>query len=302
MKRVIIKGMLSVILLFSGVISYAQRATDLRINEVLTYNVNNYIDGLGIRNGWIEIFNSSYGTVDIGGCYITNDKSNPTKYYIPKGNVNTSIKPQQFLVFFADNNRNSGIFHLNFEFKSSGENYVALYDTNGTTLIDEINIPALSQDQSFGRTTDGGREFSKLSVSTPLATNVTKAGMSKADRFIIYDPYGLGMAIIAMAVVFTALLILFITFKRIGIMSINMSRKRERKAREASGNVTVNESALDEDVAPGEVYACISLALHEFQDDSHDLEDTVLTISRVARSYSPWSSKIYGVRQFSGSK
>ena len=302
MKRVIIKGILSVILLLSGVVSFAQRATDLRINEVLTSNVNNYIDDFGNRTGWIEIFNSSFGTVDIGGCYITNDKSNPTKHYIPKGNPNTTIKPQQFLVFYADKTQNSGIFHLNFEFNSTGENYIALYDTNGTTLIDEITIPALSDDLAYGRTIDGGSELSKLTSSTPFATNVVKEGLSKADRFIIFDPYGLGMAVIAMAVVFTALLILFITFKRIGIISINMSKKRERKAKEAKGEIVPNDSGKDQDVVPGEVYACISLALHEYQDDSHDLEDTVLTISRVARSYSPWSSKIYGIRQFTGSK
>ena len=48
--------------------------------------------------------------------------------------------------------------------------------------------------------------------------------------------------------------------------------------------------------APGEVFAAISLALHE-HNDMHDLEDTVLTITRVKRSYSPWSSKIYTLRE-----
>ena len=49
--------------------------------------------------------------------------------------------------------------------------------------------------------------------------------------------------------------------------------------------------------APGEVFAAISLALHEMQSDVHDVEDTVLTITRVKRSYSPWSSKIYTLRE-----
>ena len=33
--------------------------------------------------------------------------------------------------------------------------------------------------------------------------------------------------------------------------------------------------------APGEVYAAISMALHEMQDEVHDVEETVLTITRV---------------------
>ena len=48
---------------------------------------------------------------------------------------------------------------------------------------------------------------------------------------------------------------------------------------------------------PGEVFAAISMAMHEMQSDVHDVEDTVLTITRVKRSYSPWSSKIYTLRE-----
>ena len=33
------------------------------------------------------------------------------------------------------------------------------------------------------------------------------------------------------------------------------------------------------------------------QDEVHDVEETVLTITRVKRSYSPWSSKIYTLRE-----
>ena len=41
----------------------------------------------------------------------------------------------------------------------------------------------------------------------------------------------------------------------------------------------------------------IAMAMHEMQSDVHDVEDTVLTITRVKRSYSPWSSKIYTLRE-----
>lgn len=43
--------------------------------------------------------------------------------------------------------------------------------------------------------------------------------------------------------------------------------------------------------------AAISMALHEAQGADHDVEETILTISRVKRSYSPWSSKIYTLRE-----
>ncbi|MGE5498324.1 MAG: hypothetical protein ACM3Q2_09650 [Syntrophothermus sp.] len=48
----------------------------------------------------------------------------------------------------------------------------------------------------------------------------------------------------------------------------------------------------------GEVYAVIGLALHMYMQDAHDYEKMVLTMQRVMRPYSPWSSKIYGLRQY----
>ena len=37
------------------------------------------------------------------------------------------------------------------------------------------------------------------------------------------------------------------------------------------------------------------MALHEHLD-AHDRENTVLTINKVKRAYSPWNSKIYNMR------
>ncbi|HEX2983935.1 MAG TPA: hypothetical protein VHO28_10380 [Ignavibacteriales bacterium] len=51
-------------------------------------------------------------------------------------------------------------------------------------------------------------------------------------------------------------------------------------------------------VKQGEIMAAISLALKLYLDEQHDIEKTTLTINRTVKPYSPWSSKIYGVRQF----
>ena len=81
----------------------AQSTSALRINEVLTNNVSNYVDPFGNRGAWIEIYNSSAGTVQMAGCYITNDKSNPKKYMISKGDLKTKIGPRQRVLLWADN-------------------------------------------------------------------------------------------------------------------------------------------------------------------------------------------------------
>jgi glutaconyl-CoA/methylmalonyl-CoA decarboxylase subunit delta len=44
------------------------------------------------------------------------------------------------------------------------------------------------------------------------------------------------------------------------------------------------------------VDAAISAAIYLYLSDIHDKENTVMTIKKVSKSYSPWSSKIYSVR------
>jgi hypothetical protein len=48
------------------------------------------------------------------------------------------------------------------------------------------------------------------------------------------------------------------------------------------------------EVPSGDITA-IAMALHLFYDEVHDNESNVITIKRIERRYSPWSSKIYGV-------
>lgn len=43
--------------------------------------------------------------------------------------------------------------------------------------------------------------------------------------------------------------------------------------------------------------AALSLALHLYFDEIHDNENMTLTINKVIKPYSPWSSKIYSLGQ-----
>ena len=50
-------------------------------------------------------------------------------------------------------------------------------------------------------------------------------------------------------------------------------------------------------IKSGEVYAAIAMAIYETTEAVHDYENTVLTIRDIAHYYSPWSSKIHGLRE-----
>jgi len=270
---------------------FAQSSLDLRINEVLVINDSNYVDSYGKRSGWIEIFNTAYNSVDIGGLYLTNDPANPTKYWIPKGDPITRIAPRNYILFFADGLPTRGIQHLNFTLKEDTTNYIALYEVNGRTLIDAVKLGRQNPDVSFGRLEDGGTEWGFLEKTTPSANNFTGVIVSPGEKFKEMDPYGFGMAVIAMSVVFSALVLLYVVFKNTKkIYSINLRKMFTKREEEI-----VVQKPVEEEIS-GEVNAAIAMALHMYVNALHDHEETVLTIKKVARTYSPWSSKIYGLR------
>lgn len=280
-------ALLAALLLPASLLLNAQSALDLRINEFLVENDSNYIDDFGQHSPWIEFFNTAHNTVDMGGLFLTNDKNNPKMYMIPKGDPITSIAPRCYLVFWADNKTEYGIRHLNFNLKDS--KIIALYDADGKTLIDEVVVGnAHKKDITFGRVQDGSNQWNFLDKSTPGASNFTGTVVSSADKFGKMDPSGAGMAVIAMGVVFFALALLYFFFKQNGKILSGKSKMFKKTDGEVITNAPVTE-------ASGEVNAAIATALFLYRNQLHDHENTIITIQKVARTYSPWSSKIYGV-------
>ena len=99
MKR--IKILLTVVFLTVSATVFAQSQGQMRLNEYLVINVSDFQDDFGQHSAWFELFNASYGTVDIGGCYLSDDPDNLKKYQIPGGDVLTQIKPRQHVLFWA---------------------------------------------------------------------------------------------------------------------------------------------------------------------------------------------------------
>ena len=284
-------GLFLLLILFFTAGIQAQRVTHMRINEVLVINEDNFVDSYGKRNGWIELYNTSAGTVNIGGCYLTDDRNNTRKYPIPKGDVLTIIRPGQHALFWADDYASRGTFHVNFKLDPTGENYVALYANDGKTLIDEIVIPAGQKpDVSYGRKIDGQDEWVSFTKVTPNANNLTLDTNEKIENFQNNDSLGIGMTITAMAVVFIGLILLYGAFKYVGKIAIKLSKDRAEKS--GVEHIPPKDQHIDE----GAVFAAIATALYEVDEDVHDLENTVLTIHKVTRRYSPWNSKIYSMR------
>ena len=275
----------------------------LLLNEVLITNEGNYQDDYGLHSAWIEIFNRSYGSADLAACLLraSSQPGDTTTYFIPKGDVLTLVKPRQHSLFWADGEPRRGTFHTNFTLDPEKENWIGLFDS-GRNLIDQVTIPAgvLKTNQSYGRVSDAASQWEVKDGSaekyvTPSTNNKTIDSNAKMEKFEEHDSNGIGMSISAMSVVFCGLILLFIAFKIVGKASVSLSKRNAMKAKGITDKQEAKEKKRGE--APGEIFAAIAMAMHEMQSDVHDVEDTVLTITRVKRSYSPWSSKIYTLRE-----
>lgn len=286
-----------------SVASFAQARKGLRINEVMVVNEDNYVDDYGQRAAWVELFNSNFAPLEISSVFITNDPADPTKYPVPLGDVNTRIPKRQHIVFWADGKPSRGTFHMNFLLDPANSNWIGIYDADGRTLIDSITVPPMPGNYTFARKVDGEgtsaadweiRSGAQGSIITPSSNNVIKDTNKKVDNFARLDANGLGMTVSAMGIVFLALILLstcFYIISRIG------AARSQRKKMVAHG---INPAEVARAEKPegdsGEVIAAIAMALNEHLN-AHDLESAILTIHKVRKPYSPWSSHIYTLRQ-----
>lgn len=101
---------------------------------------------------------------------------------------------------------------------------------------------------------------------------------------------GVIITIVGILVVFISLVVLSIIFNQIPkLLKINVKRVL-RRAETGS-----TEKDRRQDIS-GETNAAIATALYLYFNELHDRESNVMTIEKVSKRYSPWSSKIYGLR------
>ena len=218
----------------------AQGRRGLRINEVMVQNDSNYVDDYGLHHAWIELYNSTYAPMEISSVYLSNDPAQPKKYPVPLGDVNTEIPPRQHVVFWADGEPNKGSFHLNFKLVPGQDNWIGVYDANGVTLIDSITVPAsLIANQSYARVNDGEgsgkeawgvRDGSAEAYITPSSNNKIIDTNSKVEMFAETDGNGFGLTLMAMCIVFSALLLLSLSFYAINRIGARISTRNKARS------------------------------------------------------------------------
>ena len=98
------------------------------------------------------------------------------------------------------------------------------------------------------------------------------------------------IAIVGYVIVFIALVLLYFVYNTIPkLINIKVRRKLKKEGKcEDCGDLHIG----------GDVNAAISMALYLYFDEIHDEESDVITIKRISKQYTPWSSKIYSTNSY----
>lgn len=175
----------------------------------------------------------------------------------------------------------------------------------GLTMLAGAPAPAASTaepNQQYTEVSTSGQQVNvegnwvnSSEVNTVQESELTRKAIQaeKARNAAENDSFGGAITIIAMCIVLSALVILSVLFLIFGKISSSLHKSRKKKAH------GVNSSTAEEhhdELDSGEVIAAISMALAEHFGQGHDMEDTILTIKRMRKAYSPWNSKIYNMR------
>lgn len=99
---------------------------------------------------------------------------------------------------------------------------------------------------------------------------------------------GIGTTIL---LIFALIALLLWLFRFISSLMIKKETESELSEQEKARQISLMNSS-DEEVS-----AAISMALYMYTNQIHDQENPVITMIKVSRTYSPWSSKIYGLRK-----
>jgi len=156
-------------------ISPPENTEGLMINEILPDNDNGIYDNYGEREDWIELYNNGSQPIDIGGLFLTDDFSDPFKFQMSKNYPElTIIHPGDFLLLWADNDTEQGIFHLNFKLSKNGEEFAIIqFDEGNLNFLDSKVYNQLAPDISYGRYTDGSNSWEEFTTTTPGYPNMS---------------------------------------------------------------------------------------------------------------------------------
>lgn len=155
--------------------SSAPTNNSIVINEFMADNTKTLNDPAQTTkdeyDDWVELYNPTSSEIPLTGKYLTDDKSKPTQWQFTQPNL--SLKPNELLLVWCDDQTTQAGYHTNFKLSKSGE-YIALIDNDGTTILDEVTFGVQQSDISFGRAPDGNVNWGFMNPTPGIANVLTE--------------------------------------------------------------------------------------------------------------------------------
>ncbi len=177
----------------SGFVQPSANAADFTvyINEICTQNKACLADSYGVYSDWIELYNSGNSTVDLSGYGISDKTEEPLQWVFPAG---TTIAAGERKIIFASKQASTASeLHTGFALSKNGETIV-LSSPQGE-ILQQVTVPTLAEDSSYGRTPDGSDTFEIMSA-TPGSPNetVTSAPVFSAESGFYGSDFSLSLS------------------------------------------------------------------------------------------------------------
>ena len=136
------------------------------INEVCSQNKSCLADSYGEYSDWIELYNPGSSSVDLSGFGLSDKPDTPLAFTFPSG---TTIRAGEHMIVFASKQQSTASeFHTGFALSKNGDT-VVLASPDGS-ILQQVELPTLGNDVTYGRTPDGGDTFEIMSP-TPAKAN-----------------------------------------------------------------------------------------------------------------------------------
>ena len=213
MRRILI----TVFLLLCAAFLRAQNVSDLIIAEALAQpDSTGILDDYGRQGGWVELYNKSTGTVNYGGCFLTDNRADLRKSIIHKSDNRTKLGPRQAVLLFCSGNGADGTFYADFTLEPGKTVY--LVSNDGRTIIDSLQIPATLpvgksvQKRAYDIRQQQWEPLPEPCEPSPRILNSHQNSASGGELMKERDPHGWILSITSVSVVFSALAILWFLF------------------------------------------------------------------------------------------
>ena len=147
----------------------------LVINEIQVANIDQFVDPSFNYGGWIELYNPSDNSVDLGGLYVSDDPANLTKFQLPADMG--KVRPRSFATIWFDHHDvlggrlYSNAAYKQVDWKLTYEGGTVYLSNSDGTLLASQTYPEAIQRCSYARTTDGGDTWQWTSTPTPGTRN-----------------------------------------------------------------------------------------------------------------------------------